>query len=48
MNMICLIIWVSILLLYLIDLKNKKDINPVITICAILVCIMHYINNIFG
>lgn len=48
MDEICLVIWVAILLLCLVDLKNSKDISPVITICAILVCIMHYVDNIFG
>lgn len=46
MNFICLIIWILQLVSETIKIVNGKPVSPTVTICAILVCIMMYIDKL--
>lgn len=46
MNFICLIIWILQLVVATVKVVNGKPVSPVVAICAILVCIMMYIDKI--
>ena len=46
MNFICLMIWILQLISETIKIVKGKPVSPVISICAILVCIMWYIDRL--
>lgn len=48
MNIFCLIIWILNLIVTVNQTINKEPINPIIAICAIIVCILFYLERITG
>lgn len=46
MNYLCLFIWIFELVYGFNKLTNDQYIHPAIFICAVIVCIMHYIGEI--
>lgn len=46
MDILCLVIWILNLIFAIIDIIYKRPINPVASICAMLVCIIHYLIRI--
>lgn len=46
MNIFCLICWIIMLIEGLIRIAKKKEINKVAYICAMIVCILHYLGRI--
>lgn len=46
LNTACLTIWIFVLVLTIAETKNKRTVSPVTTICALVVCITHYLSEI--
>lgn len=46
MNLFCLICWVILLIEGIIRVIKKKEINKVAYICAMIICILHYLVRI--
>ena len=47
MNIICLLIWCFQLVYGIVQIVNNKPIDPIVFICAVLICIINYLNEIF-
>ena len=47
MNVICLLIWCFQFVYGIVQIVSNKPINPYIFICAVLVCIVNYLNEVF-
>lgn len=48
MSEVCLLLWIVMLVLYLVDLKNNREPSPGTAIGAMLVCIAFYLQEVFG
>lgn len=48
MNIFCLVVWVLSLIVTVVQAVNKEPISPVSGICAMLVCIIYYLEKILG
>lgn len=48
MNIFMLLIWLSQLAFGIISLINGTPIHPFVFICAVIVCIVHYLTEIFS
>lgn len=48
MNIIMLGIWIFQLVYGIVNVVNGTNINPIVFICAVLICILHYIEEIFS
>lgn len=46
MDILCLVIWVLNLVFAVMDVVNKKPINSVSGICAMLICVIYYLAKI--
>lgn len=46
MDIICLLIWIFQLVLGTKALLTGEEIHPLIFLCAVMVCIMHYLQEI--
>lgn len=47
-NIICLVVWSIALILGIIGAINGTEISPVSYICAVLICIMHYTEELLN
>ena len=47
MDIVCLLIWIFQLVLGIKALLTGEEINPLIFLCAVMVCILHYLQEIF-
>lgn len=48
MSVLMLGIWIFQLIFGFIDIANGTNINPWIFVCAVAICIIHYIQEIFN
>lgn len=47
MNIFCLAIWIFQLVFGIIKIVNNEAVHPLIFICAVAICIIHYLAEIF-
>jgi hypothetical protein len=48
MNIFCLVVWTLSLIVAAVQAVNKEPISPIVSICAMLVCIIYYLEKILG
>ena len=46
MDILCLVIWILNTVLAVNAMVNNEQISPVVTICALIVCVLHYLERI--
>ena len=47
MDMFCLIIWIIQLIDGTVKVFKDEKVNPCVFICAVLICILHYVERIW-
>ncbi len=46
MDIFCLVIWILNLIFAVAHTVNNEPVSPVVTICALVVCVVHYLEKI--
>lgn len=46
MNLVCLVIWIAQFIFGIMAACGKATVHPVVFICAVIVCILHYLEEI--
>ena len=45
MNLVCLFIWIGWLIVGIVNIAQDKPLNPIVYICACIVCICSYLEK---